>query len=430
MPWPDDDLLARAAWWCAASGRPAAEEELRAALEPLSWDQLLAVKAVLADPPPPGFEGAAGLLRLARAGPAPVRPAADAAPSPSPPAAPGGGALPLPAPPPPPRAAGRAPRASGPRIRRVRDRSPGVEEAPASLPRLDELFREEGRAVLERALRRRGASRPLLAAALSAGWRRGDGSVPGPEDVDRLLEHHGLARAFQERERALFLHTLRRHAGVRPLAAAALGYDVPGLDAAVLRLGLEGPVEALRAQARRDLLRRATLAERARLVTARGEALADLDVLEEMDEDLRRRLPEHVRALRAGGSSLPLGLALARSLSIGQDDAEALAARLGVPLDGPAGAARGDRAPRPAAGGGRGARARVGRGGTTGRGGDRSGARRGQPGERRDRRSGGPRSGPSGGRGGPARDRARPAGRSRPRGAPTTGGRPPRPRRP
>ena len=96
MPWPDDDLLARAAWWCAASGRPAAEEELRAALEPLSWDQLLAVKAVLADPPPPGFEGAAGLLRLARAGPAPVRPAADAAPSPSPPAAPGGDALHLP----------------------------------------------------------------------------------------------------------------------------------------------------------------------------------------------------------------------------------------------------------------------------------------------------------------------------------------------
>jgi hypothetical protein len=308
-----------------------------------------------------------------------------------------------------------------------------VEEAPASLPRLDELFREEGRAVLERALRRRGASRPLLAAALAAGWRRGDGSIPGPEDVDRLLEHHGLARAFQERERALFLHTLRRLAGVRPLAAAALGYDVPGLDAAVLRLGLEGPVEALRAQARRDLLRRATLAERARLVTTRGEALADLDVLEEMDEDLRRRLPEHVRALRAGGSSLPLGLALARSLSIGQDDAEALAARLGVPLDaprGPAGAARGDRAPRPAAGGGRGARAGAGRGGTTGRGGDRSGVRRGKPGERRDQRSGGPRSGPSSGRGGPARDRARPAGRSRPRGTPTTGGRPPRPRRP
>jgi hypothetical protein len=337
MPLLDDDLLSRAAWWCAASGDPTPERVLRAALEPLSWDELLLVKAVLADPPPPGARGPTGLLGLARVGPMPSGAAAPAIPAPAPPP-PKSGAVSSAVPVPRPRAArarSARPAATGPRIRRIRDRAPGTAHVPASLPLLDDLFREEGRGVLERTLRRRGASRPLLAGALAEGWRRGDGSAPGPEDVDRLLAHHGLARAFQERERALLLHTLRRHAGVRPLVATALGYDLAGLDAAVQRLGLRPSVESLRAQARRDLQRRATLAERARLVTSRAETLADLGILEDVDEDLRRRLPEHVRALRAAGSPLPLGLALARSLSIRRDDAEALAARMGIPLDAP-----------------------------------------------------------------------------------------------
>jgi len=343
MPEIDGELLARALTWCAESGRPTAEERLRAVLQPLSWDELLAVKGVLADPPPAGDLGPEELLALARGaepstGSAAARPAPPGAPSPR--TGPEAAAAPSPA------RRGRSRRGAprppaAPRIRRMRDRTPEVAAAPAALPLLDEAFREEGRTVLERLVRRLGASRPVLVRALAQGWRRADGSPPGPEDVERLVVHHGLARAFEERERALLLHTIRKHGGVRPRAAAELGHDLAGIDAAVERLGLRDAVDAVRSHARRERRRRATLAERARQVSSEADALSDLGLLEEVDEDLRRRLPEHVRALRASAPHLPLAVALERSLSLEPPEVLALMARLAIDLPAPSRSAPG-----------------------------------------------------------------------------------------
>src|SRR5512147_2934677 len=100
MPEIDREIVDRALRWCAESGRPVREEVVRQVLGPLGWDELLAVKAVLADPPPGRDLSPADLVALSRGAP----------PAPPPVAAPKAKASRRPA--------ARAPRvAPGPRIR-------------------------------------------------------------------------------------------------------------------------------------------------------------------------------------------------------------------------------------------------------------------------------------------------------------------------
>jgi hypothetical protein len=221
-------------------------------------------------------------------------------------------------------------------IRRARDRGgsqPGP-PSPPPLPSLDELLAPEGRTSLEALLRRHGARASHLVRALAQGWRRADGSPPGEPDLRALLEAHGLRRSFERRERDAALHAVRAAGGVLRRAADALGIAAGDLDALLRRTGGAAEAEALREERRADLRRRATLSERVRLLLAEAERLADLGLLDEFEADLRQRLPEHLKALRAGGAA-SLAAALGRSLSLERAEVASLAGRLGLDL-GPA----------------------------------------------------------------------------------------------
>ncbi|HTP50701.1 MAG TPA: Fis family transcriptional regulator [Anaeromyxobacteraceae bacterium] len=328
MPELDLELVARAVRWCEAAGRKASAEDVRRALAPLSWHRLLAVKATLADPPPAPGLGPLELVALA-SGAAPPLPAPEGS---APPAA---AESTSPRRRREPKARGRR-AAAGPRIRRASERREEPSAHPAPRPSLEELFEEEGRAILDRLLRRLGAGRPALTSAIEAGWRRRDGAPVTDADLGELLAHHGLERAFAERERALVLHTLRKEGGIRPRAARELGYAPEALESALDRLGLRSEAESLREERRRDYRRRATLAERARLLAMDPDALGDVGLLGEVEADLRRRLPEHLRALRAGGARPPLDQALADSLSLPRAAVAQLAERLGLEAARPA----------------------------------------------------------------------------------------------
>jgi hypothetical protein len=335
MPDLDDELLERVARWCAEAGRTTAAGEVRRALGGLSWDELLAVKAILADPPPGKPLGPFALADLARGVPADA--AADRErkgryPHPDdatePPSVVAAAAA----------APARAPRKGskrksvGPVIRRARDAAAPQPPPSPTRPLIDELFLPEGRAALERMVRRLGASRHALVAALAEGWRTADGRPVDDDALSRLLDHHGLARAFERREHDELLHALRASAGLRAAAAARLGLDRAAFDAALDRAGARDDAERIREARRAEVRAKATLAERVRLLLAEPARLEDLGMLDEIEADLRRRLPEHVRAVGAGGG--PLLIALARSLSIAPPEAQALADRLGVLLDG------------------------------------------------------------------------------------------------
>jgi len=330
----DDELVARALRWCAEAGCPSTAADVVAALEPLGWDELLAARALLADPPPARPLGPRALAELAR-GASPAQAAAreiageqghSAAPShpPPKPEAPATRA----------NALKRVRAAVAPRIRRASEHAaPASPQAPPQ-PLLDALFASEGRTVLERLLREHGARRPRLSAALAAGWRRSDGSPPDGGDLERLLDAHGFAHGFARREHDELLHALRAAGGVRRRAAEVVGFTPAELDLALERLGAREEAEAIRSAHRRDLRRRALLADRVRLLLTEEVRLSDLGLLEEFEADLRARLPDLLRALRTGKRG-PLGPALGESLGLAPGQPQMLARRLGIDLDAP-----------------------------------------------------------------------------------------------
>jgi hypothetical protein len=332
----DAETVQRVARWCAEAGRQAGDLEIVRALAPLNWDELLAVRAILADPPPSRPLGPHALVDLARGAPADAAAereregryraeAADAEEASAPALAA------APAPPPRQRKKQAPARRRQVVIHRARDRvSPPSAPAP-SLPLVDELRLAAGRAVLERLVRRHGARRAAIVEQLAAGWRRMDGSAAAEPDLAALLDLHGMAHAFARRERDELLHALRASGGVRSLAARRAGLAGPAeLDAALERLDARAPAERIREERRAEIRGRATLAERLHLLLAEEERLRDLGLLEEFEADLRIRLPEHVRALRAGPE--PVADGLARSLSLPGETVERIAARFGVEL--------------------------------------------------------------------------------------------------
>lgn len=348
----DLELLERVARWCAEAGRQTTPAGIRAALGGLTWDELLAARALLADPPPGRPLGPQALADLARGGT--VDQVIEREREGRSPAAPEGGPAAPPAqaaPPPRPVRARAGARAAAARpVLVVRKPSaPASAAAPPrpALPLLDELLLPPGRNTLEQLIRRHGGRRPALLAALAASHRRPDAAPLADADLDRLLAHHGLDRAYRRRERDEVLHAVRAAGGILARAAAALGHDAAGLAAALARLEATAEVETYRAARRADLAGRGTLSERAHLLLTEGERLADLGLLEAVTADLRARLPEHLRAL--GASREPLPLALARSLSLPDGGVADLATRLGMDLGRAPPPAGGD-APRPAAG--------------------------------------------------------------------------------
>ncbi|HSM93356.1 MAG TPA: helix-turn-helix domain-containing protein, partial [Anaeromyxobacteraceae bacterium] len=326
----DPELIEKTIRWCADAGRQATPALVRAALAPLGWDELLAVRALLADPPPVRPLGPFALADVARGAPADVAAerergglyreavarAADGAPS-----------APAPAPAPRSRKRARAPF----QVRRASERRSEPPPATPSLPLLDELLLEEGRAVLERLVRRHGGRRSRIVEALAAGWRRADAATVASDDLDRLLAHHGMAGSFAIRERDELLHALRAAGGVRARAAEAVGLDAPGLDAALGRLGANAEAERLREQRRRALRARGTLTQRTHLLLDDTDRISDLGLLEEFVADLRARLPDHMRALATAGAA-PLVDQLCRSLALDREGVERLAQRTGLSL--------------------------------------------------------------------------------------------------
>ncbi|BDG07788.1 Fis family transcriptional regulator [Anaeromyxobacter paludicola] len=327
----DDELIARVMDWCAEAGRPTTAAEVRAALSPLGWDDLLAARALLADPPPARPLGPRALADLARgASPAaaverelaggPV--ASEAASVAEAGADAAAGEKPA-----------RRPRKrrgqpAGPVVRRARDRQSTPASPAPGLPLLDELLLPEGRAVLERLQRRLGARRKAITAALAAGWRHPDDAPPAEADLEKLLAAHGLSRGFARRERELLLHAVRAAGGVLSRAARSVELSAEELGAALARAGALPEAERIRAERGRQVLRQAaTLSERVHLLLADEERLAELGVLPAVLSDLRARLPEHLRALRASTPARFLLPALARSLSVPRVAAESLARR-------------------------------------------------------------------------------------------------------
>jgi hypothetical protein len=225
------ETIERAVRWCAEAGRQTTPVEVRAALGSLGWDQLLAVRALLADPPPARPLGPHALADLARGVPSDLAAEREReARYPSPAAAPP--ARPVAAPASPPTGAsrkrnGRRSRRSQVVVRKLVAAAPPVASQPPRRPLFEELLLPAGRGELERLIRTHGGRRPRLVAAIAERHRRADGAPVGDVDLDAALEHHGLDRAFGRRERDELVHAVRA-AGAEPRAATSPPRRGPG----------------------------------------------------------------------------------------------------------------------------------------------------------------------------------------------------------
>jgi hypothetical protein len=332
----DDELMARVLQWCAEAGRTSSPEDVRDVLSPLSWDALLAVRAVLADAPPARPLGPKALVEIARgvspeiaaererdgtyrSEPSREREEASSAPaSPTPPAQTK-------------RTRGKSTRrVATVVIRRARDRHDVEIPREAPPPLIDELFKSEGRAVLQRWLRTHGGRRARLVEEV-ARWRRPDGSPAGAEELTRLLDAHGLTRPFERREREEVLHAVRASGGRLAGAARALTISQEALGRVIDRLGIGSDVERFRHERREDIRRRATLGDRVRLLVDEAERLEDLGMTAEIEADVRDRLRQHADALRAG-SGRHVAASFAHTLGITREQASSIATRFGMEL--------------------------------------------------------------------------------------------------
>ena len=322
MPEIDREILDRAMRWCAESGRPVREDVVRAVLEPLGWDELLAVKAILADPPPGRDLSPAD---LARPFPRRAPPSASAGRAPEARRDPGAARRRL-APP------GRRP---GPRIRRARDRV----EPPRPRPRVAALPTSTCSTASPGAPSSTGWSGAWARTGspssrdLAAGWSAG-GGAPTSADLDRLLEHHGLARGFAERERALLLHAFRKHGGVVIRVARELG---------IAPADLRGALDAARASAGRSRRSGRPAARVARTQgapspsgpacsTRRRTPSPTSASSPRFEADLRRAAPRAPPRPGRWAAEGPSAADLGRSLSLSRGAVDRLVARFGLQL--------------------------------------------------------------------------------------------------
>ena len=87
---------------------------------------------------------------------------------------------------------------------------------------------------------------------------------------------------------------MRAAGGSRSEAATSLGLLEGDFTALLARHDAERDAEAYRTEKRAQLQRKATLAERARLLTRDEARLRDLGILEELWADVKARLPDHM----------------------------------------------------------------------------------------------------------------------------------------
>ena len=259
---------------------------MRQVLGPLGWDELLAVKAVLADPPPGRDLSPADLVALSRGAP------------PAPP--------PLPAPKA--KASRKAERAHRGRPRAPHPARPRPGRALRPLPRRPAPARRASTASRDGPsssglVRRHGRQSPRHPR------RPGEGAGPWTARRPRAADLRPPPRPPPARPRL-------RRAGTRALPprgpqarrrdvrmARELGATPDEVRGAIDRLGIRPAIEVIREPAgARSTARRPSPSAPA-CIDEEADALADLGLLARFEEDLRRRMPQHLRALSVGGRS-------------------------------------------------------------------------------------------------------------------------------
>jgi hypothetical protein len=152
-----------------------------------------------------------------------------------------------------------------------------------------------GAAILERLLADEKANPRVLASRLAERFDGPDRPL-NESDLRQLLQHHGLAESFREREIANTRFLIGFHQGARSKLASALQMTPDELTGYLSRIGLSGDLERTRAERARLELGRRRINDRIVQVLTRAPYLDDLGVLPVIDREVRDYLQEQLSA--------------------------------------------------------------------------------------------------------------------------------------
>jgi hypothetical protein len=156
-----------------------------------------------------------------------------------------------------------------------------------------DLQSEGGKAILEKLLADEKANPRVLVASLAERFNGPDRPL-NESDFRQLLQAHGLAVEFRDRETANTRFLIGFHQGARSKLANALQLTPDELAACLARLNLTGDLERTRAERARLELGRRRINDRIVQVLTRAPYLDDLGVLPVIDREVRDYLQDQL----------------------------------------------------------------------------------------------------------------------------------------
>jgi hypothetical protein len=175
-----------------------------------------------------------------------------------------------------------------------RDPAPPPPKAPSKRP-FGELQSSAGAGVMERLLADEKANPRVLAAKLGERYD-GPGRALNESDLRALLQHHGLAETFREREQINTRFLIGFHQGAKAKLANALQMSAEEVSNYLTRLGLSEDLDRTRGDRAKLELGRRKINDRIVQVLTRAPYLDDLGVLPVIDREVRDYLNDQFAA--------------------------------------------------------------------------------------------------------------------------------------
>ncbi|HOX44128.1 MAG TPA: hypothetical protein PK668_11050 [Myxococcota bacterium] len=152
------------------------------------------------------------------------------------------------------------------------------------------LYEDKGRRVMAGFINQMKFDRRDLVQRLNVQFAGMPGVPLEEEDVMVALHYHQLGDVLRKREGEILCRHLTKQRGSLTKTAQAMKLEPERLKARVTELHLEDEVARVRNQFREEIMERSGFSQRLELALTREKYLADLGILNEVDESLRREV--------------------------------------------------------------------------------------------------------------------------------------------
>ncbi len=180
------------------------------------------------------------------------------------------------------------------------------------------LYEERGRRILAGFINQMKFDRRDLVQRLNVQFAGMPGVPLEEEDVMVALHYHQIGDALRKRESEILSRHLTKQRGSLSKTAQAMKLEPEQLRARVADLHMEDEVARVRNRFREEIMERSAFPQRLDLALTREKYLADLGILAEVDDSLRREVRAALERLPAGIGQEERGRLIREGLNLGE----------------------------------------------------------------------------------------------------------------